>query len=74
MYECRCSDGGEIKDVLVSRKVLKDGKVIELDNEQAGFEYRNSRIMAEKMIVLEAVSKIGKREIKKKFHQSMKEL
>lgn len=52
--------GGEIKDVLVSCKVLKDGKVIELDNEQAGFEYRNSRIMAEKMIVLEAVLRLEK--------------
>ena len=52
--------GGEIKDVLISCKVLKDGKVIELNNEQAGFEYRNSRIMNEKMIVLEAVLKLKK--------------
>lgn len=40
--------GGEIKDVLISCKVLKNGKIVELNNEQAGFEYRNSRIMAEK--------------------------
>ena len=52
--------GGEIKDVLISCKVLKDGKVIEFNNEQAGFEYRNSRIMNEKMIVLEAVLKLKK--------------
>ena len=65
--------GGEIKDVLVSCKVLKDGKVIELDNEQAGFEYRNSRIMAEKMIVLEAVLRLEKGN-KEEILSKMKEL
>ena len=65
--------GGEIRDVLVSCKVLKDGKVIELDNEQAGFEYRNSRIMAEKMIVLEAVLKLEKGN-KEEISSKMKEL
>lgn len=65
--------GGEIKDVLVSCKVLKDGKVVELDNEQAGFEYRNSRIMAEKMIVLEAVLKLEKGD-KEEISSKMKEL
>ena len=52
--------GGEIKDVLISCKVLKNGKIVELNNEQDGFEYRNSRIMAEKIIVLEAVLKLEK--------------
>ena len=65
--------GGEIKDVLISCKVLKNGKIVELNNEQAGFEYRNSRIMAEKMIVLEAVLKLEKGE-KEEISSKMKEL
>ena len=65
--------GGEIKDVLISCKVLKNGKIVELNNEQAGFEYRNSRIMAEKMIVLEAVLKLEKGD-KEEISSKMKEL
>ncbi len=44
--------GGEMKDVVSKITVLKDDKVLELSNQDACFEYRNSRILKEKMIVL----------------------
>ena len=45
--------GGELKDVVKKVTVLKNDEVIELSNEDACFEYRNSKILKEKMIVLE---------------------
>lgn len=65
--------GGEIKDVLISCTVLKDSKIVTLTNEEAGFAYRNSKIMAEKMIVLEAVFKLEKGN-KDEISAKMKEL
>lgn len=47
--------GGEMKDIIKEVKVLYKGEIITLSNEECGFVYRNSRIMAEGMLVLEAV-------------------
>lgn len=52
--------GGELKDIIGSVTVIKDGEILSLTNEQAGFEYRSSRIMREKMLVLEAVFELKK--------------
>lgn len=52
--------GGELKDIIKSVTVLKDGEIVSLTNEQAGFEYRSSRIMCEKMLVLDAVFELKK--------------
>lgn len=45
--------GGELKDVVKNVTVMKDGKILQLDNDECEFEYRNSRILKEKLIVLE---------------------
>ncbi len=45
--------GGEMKDVVSRVTVLKDGGIFELSNYDAGFEYRNSRILKERSVVLE---------------------
>lgn len=45
--------GGELKDVVKNVTVMKDGKILQLDNDECKFEYRNSRILKEKLIVLE---------------------
>lgn len=46
--------GGEMKDIIKSVTVFDKGAVKKLSAEEAEFEYRNSRILKEKMIVLEA--------------------
>ncbi len=46
--------GGEMKDVISKVTVLKDGKIFEISGYQADFQYRNSRILKEGMIVLDA--------------------
>ncbi len=46
--------GGEIKDVVRKVTVLKDNKIVEISKDEACFEYRNSRILKENMIVIEA--------------------
>lgn len=45
--------GGELKDIIKNVKVLNDGKVMLLSNEDCSFRYRSSRIMDENMLVLE---------------------
>ena len=45
--------GGELKDVVKNITVIKDGKILQLNNDECEFEYRNSRILKEKLIVLE---------------------
>jgi UDP-N-acetylmuramate dehydrogenase len=47
--------GGEMKNVVKSVTVIKDGAVVTLDGNECDFGYRKSRIMSEGMIVLEAV-------------------
>ncbi|MCD7778004.1 MAG: UDP-N-acetylmuramate dehydrogenase [Clostridiales bacterium] len=46
--------GGEIKDIVSSVKVLKNGEIHTITNEECGFRYRGSRVMDENMLVLEA--------------------
>ncbi len=50
--------GGELKDIITSVKVLKNGEILTLTNEECGFGYRTSRIMQEGMLVLEAEFKL----------------
>ncbi|MBR1443073.1 MAG: UDP-N-acetylmuramate dehydrogenase [Firmicutes bacterium] len=64
--------GGELKDVITKVKVLNDGRIIELENKDCGFEYRNSRIMKENMTVLEVEMKLKRGnsdEIKAKMNE-----
>lgn len=51
--------GGEMKDVVLSVKVLtKDGKVLELSNEAMNFAYRHSCIAEKNYVVLEAAFRL----------------
>ncbi len=52
--------GGEMKQIVESVTVLKDGEIKTLSNEECDFGYRHSRIMSEKMIVLEVKLKLEK--------------
>lgn len=55
--------GGEIKDIIVSAKVLaQDGNVIELSREELDLSYRHSCIPEHGYIVLEAVLALAKGE------------
>ncbi len=47
--------GGELKDVIKQVTVLEDNKVTILNNKQCEFEYRNSKILKNKLIVLEVL-------------------
>lgn len=46
--------GGELKDIIKSVTVIENGKITKLKNSECQFEYRNSRILKEKLTVLEA--------------------
>ena len=64
--------GGEMKDIISKVVVLKNGEILELSNEESEFEYRNSCILKNGMIVLEAemVLQKGKAdEIKEKMFE-----
>ncbi len=56
--------GGELKDVVKEVIVLKDDEIVVLSNKDCEFEYRNSKILKEKLIVLEAIIELksGKKE------------
>ncbi len=55
--------GGEMKDVVVSVKVLtEDGTVLELPNEAMDFAYRHSCIPEKKYVVLEASFQLQQKE------------
>ena len=47
--------GGELKDVIKQVTVLENNKVTILNNKQCEFEYRNSKILKNKLIVLEVL-------------------
>lgn len=47
--------GGELKDVIKQVTVLENGKVTTLNNKDCEFEYRNSKILKNKLVVLEAI-------------------
>lgn len=52
---------GEMKDCVKKvRAIDKEGQIVELSNEQCEFEYRNSRLQREGMIVLEVVFELEK--------------
>lgn len=64
--------GGELKDVIKSVTVLHKNEVIKLNNSECKFEYRNSIILKEKMIVLEVEIQLengNKQEISKKMEE-----
>ena len=64
--------GGEMKDIISKVVVLRNGEILELSNEEAGFEYRNSRILKNSMIVLETEMVLKKgniNEIKEKTRE-----
>lgn len=68
--------GGELKDVVKSVTVLKNDKIITLNNEECGFEYRNSKIFKENLIVLEVCIKLNnstQEKIKEKMENIKKE-
>lgn len=46
--------GGELKDVILNITILKNGKIEKLENFECQFEYRNSKILKERLLVLEA--------------------
>ncbi len=55
--------GGEMRDIVESVKVLsKDGKIIELSNEQMDFSYRHSCVAEQEYLVLGAVLKLQQEE------------
>lgn len=60
------ANGSEIKDILVSAKLLsKDGEVREYKNSELGFGYRKSRLQEEGLIVLEAKLKFKQTDAEK---------
>lgn len=68
--------GGELKDVVESVTVLKGDEIITLSNKECNFEYRNSRISKENLIVLETVIKLNHstfEEINKKMESIKKQ-
>lgn len=54
--------GGEMKDIIKEVTVFDGERIKTISNNEAEFEYRNSRIMKEKMTVLEAVMELEKGE------------
>lgn len=52
--------GGEMKDILKNITVLDKGEIIKIPTDKAGLEYRSSRILKEKMLVLEAEIELKK--------------
>lgn len=65
--------GGELKDVVKQIIVLKDNNIITLDNKDCEFEYRNSRILKERLLVLEVALELEygiKEEILAKMKQN----
>lgn len=53
--------GGELKDVIVSVRVLtRDGSILELPKEEVGLSYRHSRFMEEDSVILGAAFSLAK--------------
>ncbi|WP_250277652.1 UDP-N-acetylmuramate dehydrogenase [[Clostridium] colinum] len=67
--------GGELKDVIKEVTILENGKIITLDNKDCEFEYRNSKILKNRLVVLEAIIELEigeKEEILEKMKQNNK--
>lgn len=52
--------GGEMKDIVVKTKVIHNGKIETISNNDSDFGYRKSKIMSENMIVVETVLSLEK--------------
>nr|WP_317358613.1 UDP-N-acetylmuramate dehydrogenase [uncultured Tyzzerella sp.] len=52
--------GGELKDVVKQVTILKHNDIVVLNNEQCNFEYRNSKILEEKLLVLDVTIELKK--------------
>lgn len=52
--------GGEIKDIIKSVVVIENGVIKKLENSECDFEYRNSKILKEKLTVLEVEIELKK--------------
>lgn len=52
--------GGEMKDIVVKTKVIHNGKIETISNNDSDFGYRKSKIMSENMIVVETVLSLKK--------------
>lgn len=64
--------GGEMKDIVVKTKVIHNGKIETISNNDSDFGYRKSKIMSENMIVVETVlslKKGNKEEIQSKMSE-----
>lgn len=67
--------GSELKDIIKQVTVIdKQGNIINLTNMECEFEYRNSKILREKFIVLEVILELKKLELdeKSKILEAMK--
>ena len=64
--------GGELKDVIKEVTILKDNEIITLNNKDCEFEYRNSKILKEKLLVLEVTIQL-ENGIKENILAKMKE-
>ncbi len=65
--------GGEMKDIVKEIKVIRNGRIETISNEEAEFCYRSSRIMRENMIVLQVKMEL-ENGIKEEINAVMKEL
>lgn len=68
--------GGEMKDIVVKTKVIHNGKIETISNNDSDFGYRKSKIMSENMIVVETVlslEKGNKEEIQSKMCDLLKQ-
>lgn len=64
--------GGELKDVIKEVNILKNNEIITLNNKDCEFEYRNSKILKEKLLVLEVTIQL-ENGIKENILAKMKE-
>lgn len=65
--------GGELKDIVKNVTVLYKDEIITLENSECEFEYRNSKILKNKMVVLEVEIVLNKGD-KQKISDYMNEL
>ena len=64
--------GGELKDIVKQVTVLDNDKILTLTNKNCDFEYRNSKILKDKLIVLEVIIELKEGE-KEEILSKMKE-
>ncbi len=64
--------GGELKDIVKQVTVLQDNDILTLNNKDCDFEYRNSKILKDKLVVLEVIIELQEGD-KEKILYKMKE-